>query len=53
MIYLILYIKLGLIFTLLFVIMMSISGQDITLRDIIGTIFFYPIIIYYIITDKY
>jgi hypothetical protein len=53
MIFFILYIKIGLIFTLLFTIIMIISGQDITLEDLIGTTLLYPLIIYYLITKNF
>lgn len=32
---------------------MCLSGQDITLEDLIGTTLLYPLIIYYIITKNF
>jgi hypothetical protein len=53
MIYLILYIKIGLIFTFIFAIIMGITGEDVTLQDILVTTFFYPLVIYHILTSNF
>jgi uncharacterized integral membrane protein len=53
MIYLILYIKIGLILLLLFTIMMGITGQDMTFEDIFVTTFFYPLIIYHFFRSNF
>jgi len=53
MVYLILYIKIGLIFLLLFTIMMGVSGGDVTLQDIFAVGILWPLVIYYMVTRDF
>jgi hypothetical protein len=53
MIYLILYIKIGLILSVVYTMMISYSEQEITLTDLVVVIFLYPILIYYLITEDF
>jgi hypothetical protein len=53
MIYLILYIKIGLILLLLFTIMMGVTGEDVSLQDIFAVVILWPLVIYYMVTRDF